>query len=307
MGPKRTVIAFLAAALIIGLASCAPGGVTSSHTSTPTSPATAAPKTSLPSATTTAAGGTLNVYFLDVGQGDSEIITLGGRAVLIDAGTDNSTATLIDDIKRMGISRFDVVVGTCPTDDHIGGMAAIINEFDIGTIYMPRVSPDTKTYSDVLTAIKNKGLTITAPETAATFGLGPAYFTILAPNSSTYEDLKNYSIVVRLNYVTTSFLFTGDAQLDSENEMLARHYNLKADVLKVGDHGSSSATSLSFLGDIAPSYAVIEVGADDPSGDPESTTLGKLANDGVKVYRTDLNGTVVFTSDGRSLKVSTQR
>ncbi len=307
MGPKRTIIALLAMALILNLISCVPGGVTTSHTSTAISPTTSASATSLPSPTTTAPGGSLKVYFLDVGQGDSEIITFGGMAVLIDAGTDNSTATLISDIESLGISRFDVVVGTCPTDDHIGGLAAIVNQFEIGTIYMPRISPDTKTYNDVLTAIKNKGLTITAPTAPSTFGLGPAYCTVLAPNSSSYDDLKNYSIVIRLDYVTTSFLFAGDAQLDSENEMLAKHYNLKADVLKVGDHGSSSSTSLSFLGDVAPSYAVIEVGADNPSGDPESATLGKLANDGVKVYRTDLNGTVVFTSDGRSLKVSTQR
>jgi competence protein ComEC len=286
---------------------CVPGGAFTSRTSNPVSPTTAAPTTSFPSSTTTAAGGPLKVYFLDVGQGDSEIITIDGKAILIDAGTDNSTATLISDINSLDISRFDAVIGTCPTDDHIGGLDAIIDNFVVGTIYMPRVAPDTKAYGDVLTAIKHKGLTITAPEPSRTIGLGAAYCTIMAPNSTTYEDLKDYSIVIRLDYGTTSFLFTGDAQLDAENEMLARHYNLKADVLKVGDHGSSSSTSTSFLGDIAPHYAVIEVGADNPAGDPASTTLGKLANDGVKVYRTDLNGTVVFTSDGRSLRVSTQR
>jgi competence protein ComEC len=307
MRHKRTTIAFVAAALVLNLASCAPGAATASLTPGPISATTTLPSATLPSSTSTASGGTLKVYFLDVGQGDSEIITIGGMAVLIDAGTDASTTALINDIKNLGISRFDVVIGTHPNDDHIGGMAAVINQFEIGTIYMPRVSPDTKTYNDLLAAIKNKGLSVSAPEPAKTFGLGAAFCTIMAPNGTTYEDLKNYSVVIRLDYVTTSFLFTGDAQLDSENEMLARHYNLKADVLKVSDHGSSSATSLSFLGDVAPEYAVIEVGADNPSGDPESTTLGKLANDGVKVYRTDLNGTVTFTSDGRSLKVSTER
>jgi competence protein ComEC len=307
MRTKRTMLAVMAAALIVVLTSCLPGGVTTtSHPTSPVNPTTSAlpPSTTPP---TTATSGTLNVYFLDVGQGDSEIVTVDGKAMLIDAGTNASTTTLINDIKSIGITRFDVVVGTHPHEDHIGGMDAVINQFGIGAIYMPKVSTTTKTFTDVLTAIKNKGLTVTTPVPGSTFTLGAAQCTILAPNSQTYSDLNSYSIVIKLVYGNTSFLFTGDAQTDSEQEMLAKGYSLKADVLKVGHHGSSTSTSAAFLQAVSPRLAVIEVGAGNTYGHPAQTTLTKLANIGANVYRTDLNGTVLISSDGTNLRVATQR
>jgi len=249
----------------------------------------------------------LEVYFLDVGQGDSEILRYGDKTMLIDAGTNASTNTLLNNIKSLGINKFDFVVATHPHEDHIGGLDAVINNFSIGQIYMPKVTTTTKTFTDVLTAIKNKGYVVSAPVPGYTFNLGEVQCVVLAPNSQKYDDLNNYSIVIKVTYGATSFLFTGDAQTLSEQEMLGKGYNLMADVLKVGHHGSDSSTSPQFLEAVSPRYGVIEVGKGNDYGHPHQVTLDKLAAANVKVYRTDLNGTIIFKSNGSAITVSTAR
>lgn len=249
----------------------------------------------------------LEIYFLDVGQGDSEILRYGDHTMLIDAGTNASTTTLLSDIKSLGISKFDVVVATHPHEDHIGGLDAVINNYTIGKLYVPKVTTNTKTYSDMLTAIQKKGYTVTTPVPGATFNLGDVQCTIFAPNSQSYEDSNNYSIVIKVTYGTTSFLFTGDAEVQSEEEMLAKGYDIKSDVLKVGHHGSDSSTSLQFLKAVSPQYGVIEVEQANDYGHPHQVTLAKLAIANVKVYRTDLNGIIIFKSDGVGLTISTER
>ena len=258
---------------------------------------------SKPARTTVAPNG-LVVHYLDVGQGDSEILQCGNQTMLIDAGTNESTNTLIQDIKGLGITRFDIVVATHPHEDHIGGMDAVINQFEIGAVYMPDVTANTVTFSDVLKAIKNKNLTPVHPTPGTVFNLGNAQCTVLAPNSAAYTDMNNYSIVIKVVFGSNSFLFTGDAQTQSEQEMLARGYNLQADVLKVGHHGSDTATSPAFLAAVKPKYAVIEVGAGNDYGHPHAVTLQKLAAADVTVYRTDLNGNITITSDGSNISIS---
>ncbi|MCX6003339.1 MAG: ComEC/Rec2 family competence protein [Chloroflexi bacterium] len=275
-------------------------------TSTNSTPSTNSPITTTSQGTTTQES-LLEVYFLDVGQGDCEIVRYQDATMLIDAGTNASATLLVSTIKSMGISKFDVAVGTHPHEDHIGGLDAVINNFSIGKLYMPKVTTTTKTYTDVLAAIKDKGYTVTTPISGSTFNLGDAQCTILAPNSQNYEDMNNYSIVIKVTYGTTSFLFTGDAQALSEEEMLAEGYNLKADVLKIGHHGSDSSTTPQFLKAVSPQYGVIEVGKGNDYGHPHQTTLDKLAAANIKVYRTDLNGTIIFRCDGSRLTVTTAR
>jgi competence protein ComEC len=248
----------------------------------------------------------LKVHFIDVGQGDCILIEDGNSAMLIDAGNPQNGPDIVSYIKKLGISKLDFVIATHPHADHIGGMADVINAFDIGRIIMPKVEHTTRTFENLLLTIRNKGLKITAPVPGTEYRLGNTSFTILAPNSSSYKNLNDYSVVVRLTYGSTSFLFTGDAEQTSEKEILAKGYNIKSDVLKVGHHGSKTSTTTRFLDAVSPRYAVICVGANNQYGHPAPETLSKLAERGIKVYRTDEAGTIIATSDGKSISFNKQ-
>lgn len=249
----------------------------------------------------------MKVSFIDVGQADSILIqTPHGKNVLIDAGNNEDAGKVISYLQSQGITRLDIVAGTHPHEDHIGGLDAVINTFNIGEIYMPKVTTTTQTFLDVIAAISNKGMSITTPVPGTTIDLEPGLkLEILAPNASTYDDLNNYSIVFKLTYGSKSFLFTGDAGSISEEEMLSAGFDLKADVLKVGHHGSTSSTTNAFLSAVSPKYAVISVGKDNPYGLPAQSTMDKLMNSGVAVYRTDECGTIVATCDGSSITFNT--
>ena len=187
--------------------------------------------------------------------------------MLVDAGNNADSDLVVQYIKDQGVTRLDYVIGTHPHEDHIGGMDAVIMDFQVEKIIMPRVVVNTKTYEDVLMAIHHKGLKVPTPVPGTKYDLGYAKFTILAPNSDSYEDVNNYSVVIRLDYGQNSFLLTGDAEALSEQEMLDKELQLKTDVLKVGHHGSTTSTT-SFLDAVVPSYAVISVGMTTAMGIP---------------------------------------
>ncbi len=248
----------------------------------------------------------LKVHFIDVGQGDCILIEDGTSAMLIDAGNPENGPDIVSYIKNLGIEKLNFVLATHPHADHIGGMADVINAFDVEKIIMPKATHTTRTFENLLLTIQNKGLKITAPIPGTEYKLGNASFTILAPNSSSYTNLNDYSVVVRLTYGSTSFLFTGDAEQTSEKEILAKGYNIKSDVLKVGHHGSKTSTTTRFLDAVSPRYAVMCVGANNQYGHPAPETLSKLAERGIKVYRTDEAGTIIATSDGKSISFNKQ-
>lgn len=244
--------------------------------------------------------GKLSVHFIDVGQADCILIQGNdGKSMLIDAGNNDDADTIVNYIQKQNITKFDYVVGTHPHEDHAGSLDTVINAFEVENIIMPKVSHNTQTYLDVLTAIKNKGLKITTPVPGTEYKLGDAAFTLVAPNSDNYEELNNYSVSIKLTHGENSFLFTGDAEAVSENEMLK--HDLKSDVLKVGHHGSDSSTTPQFLNKASPKYAIISVGKDNKYGHPSTTILDRLTAANIEIYRTDQDGTIIATSDGEKI------
>ncbi len=254
---------------------------------------------------------TIVVNFLDVGQGDSEFIQLpNGKCMLIDASTAEYGEEISDKISSLGYEKIDYLVATHPHADHIGGMIEIVNDFEIGEVYMPRAQTDTKTYENLLTAMSDKELSVTAAAAGKlVFSEGDLMVELLAPVSEKYDDLNNYSAVVKLDYGNNSFLFMGDAEEVSEREILNSlpKEQLKADVVKVGHHGSSSSSCEDFVYAVSPDYAVFEVGAGNSYGHPHSESLERWQRVGAEILRTDLQGDISVVSDGNDLTVVSER
>ncbi|HHV30292.1 MAG TPA: MBL fold metallo-hydrolase [Clostridium sp.] len=244
----------------------------------------------------------LQITFLDVGQADSILISQGQRYMLIDAGNNADEELVVNYLKSKGIGKLDYVIGTHAHEDHIGGLDAVINDFEIGKVLMPKQISTTKTFEDVLVAIKNKGMKVTTPKVGDVYELGKAKWTILAPNKEKYENINNSSLVVRMTFGNNSFIFMGDAEELSEREILSNNLEIQSDLIKIGHHGSGSSTTALFLKKVSAKYAVISVGKDNSYGHPDSLILNRLKTFGVEVFRTDEIGTIVVTSDGDTIK-----
>ena len=243
----------------------------------------------------------LSIDFIDVGQADSILIQNQDQVMLIDAGTNEEGETVVNYLKNLGITKIDYLIGTHPHEDHIGGLDDVINNFNIGQIYMPKIETTTKTFEDVLDAIETKNLTVTAPNKGDKIELGQAVGEFMTEPILDEDNLNVSSLVLRLEFGNTSYLFMGDAE--KENEETIRWP--KTDVLKVGHHGSSTSSSESFLEQVQPQYAVIMVGKDNSYGLPTQETIDKLNNIGCEIYRTDEDGTIQMTSDGNTIQIKT--
>lgn len=250
-------------------------------------------------------GEELMVYFLDVGQADSILIRAGNNNMLIDAGNNEDGALIVSYLKELGVEQLDYVVGTHPHEDHIGGMDDIINNFDIETYMMPDVLSTTKTFEDVLTALSNNNLTYLVPKEGSSYDLGSADIKIIYVGEEG-GDLNDASIVLKLTYGDNSFLFTGDATSNVEEELLESNANIKSDVLKVAHHGSDYSSTNEFIDAVNPEYAVISVGKNNSYNHPSLNTLEKFSKRNIKVYRTDEDNTIIFTSNGSDLTITTE-
>ncbi len=283
---KKTIL------IIIGIILAVLGALNSA-------PAEISPATSLPD-------GELHIYYMDVDQADSIFIVLpDGKNMLIDAGNKTDGEKIVNNIRSMGFDSIDHLIATHPHSDHIGGMEEVVRSFDIDKIYMTKGQTNTKTFQNLLIAIRDKGYKIaTAKAGVNIIDENGVLASFVAPNSDIYEDLNNYSAVIKLTYGQNSFVFTGDAEKASEDEIRS---NIKCDVLKIGHHGSSSSTSKNFLKKTEPQYAVISCGEGNEYGHPHAEVMRRLNDANIKIYRTDIHGTVEAISDGVNITFSTER
>lgn len=248
----------------------------------------------------------LKVHYLDVGQGDSIFIELpNNETMLIDAAESYQSENIINYLKNLNYQKIDYVIGTHPHTDHIGGLKDIINTFEIGKIFMPKVVSTTKTYESLLMAIKDKNLKInTAKAGTSIIDTDALKINILAPNNSIYTELNNYSVVTKITYGTTKFLFMGDAEKLSENEIKE---NVTADVIKIGHHGSNTSSSIDFIKKVNAKYGIISVGLNNKYNLPKEETITNWENSGTKIYLTSTNGTIRASSDGTNIKIESEK
>lgn len=246
----------------------------------------------------------MSVTYLNVGQGDSELIQVNGINMLIDAGTNAGANDLVKDLKNRGIKTIDIAIATHPHEDHIGGMDEVLENFDVKSFYAPKVAHTTKTYENMLKAVKNEGLKIQQIKEGTKIDLGKdTEVQVYSPVKSQYEELNNYSPVMKISYGQNSFMFTGDAESLVEKEILNENKDLKADVLKLGHHGSHSSTSEEFLKAVNPSIAIVSCAKDNKYGHPHKETMSNLKKAGITVYETFRDGDITISSNGKKLDV----
>lgn len=251
-----------------------------------------------------------SVSFIDVGQGDSELIMSRGHSVLIDAGEAENGAKVVSFLKLHGVEKLDYVVATHPHSDHIGGLKTVLSQFDVDHFIMSDLSdelvPSSVMFEDLLDLIELKDIDLIISEPGQCFDIGDAKLNVIGPVSQ-YDDLNNSSVVLRLEHQKNSFLFMGDAGKESENDLLKSDVSLRSDVIKIGHHGSSSSSGEDFIKKVFPEYAVISCGAGNDYGHPAKSTINTVSGIADVIYRTDLKGSVIFRSDGKNLFVSFEK
>ena len=245
-------------------------------------------------------GEKLTVHYLDVGQADCALLECGGEYMLIDGGNIGDGQKVISYLQNMGVEELKAVVCTHAHEDHVGGLPAVLAVYPVKQVFAPTKTYASKVFDDFLYYVDQQRLEVTIPSPGDTMTLGQAKITVLGPVES-YAETNDTSIVMKVVFGETSFLFTGDMEVLAENDMLDSGADVKADVLKVGHHGSDTSTGYRFLYEVDPTYAVIPVGEDNKYGHPNDIVLSRLSDAECTIFRTDHLGTVVAVSDGKEI------
>ena len=264
-----------------------------------TTPATTEP-TSIPE------NSYFEIHYIDVGQADAALLLCDGETMLIDGGNADDSSLIYSYLQNHEISHIDIMVATHGHEDHCGGLSGALNAATVGTVYSPVKEYDSRAFRSLVKYVQKQGKELIIPRHGDTFTVGSAVCTIIGPITKSDEP-NNTSIVIHVQYGKTSFLFTGDAELSEETEIIEYGYNIDCDVLKVGHHGSHTSTGYRWLRESSPKYAVISVGKDNEYGHPTEAVLSKLRDADVKVYRTDMQGHIVCSSDGENITFAVER
>lgn len=257
-----------------------------------------------------AAGLTLRV--IDVGQAQSLLLTCGEDAILVDAGEYAAGGRVLAALSRAGVKSLSATIVTHPHSDHYGGMRTVLEKIPAAAFYTSAVPenqlPTAQSYEKLLSTLSEQAIPAAYLFVGDTLPLGDATVTVLSPaRGATWENLNNYSLVLRVTYGNAAFLLMGDAEAEVEETLLAAKTELAADVLVVGHHGSATSSSENFLKAVAPRYAILSVGEDNSYNLPNTGVLTRLKEQGAALYRTDLQGTVTVTSDGENLTITTAK
>jgi competence protein ComEC len=247
----------------------------------------------------------LTVHFIDVGQADATLLEFEEYAMLIDTGDWNSTAA-VDYLKKQGLKKLDIVVGTHPDSDHIGQLAKVVEQFEIGEVWMSGNASTSNTFIDALKAIDETGTDYYEPRSGEVFDLGSLQIEVLYPKEITGK-ANEESVSLKLTYGDVRFVFTGDAGVKEEQAMIDSGIDLDAEILHLGHHGSHTSTSHAFLRAVSPETAIYSAGIDNSYGHPHAEVIAAAENAGAKVYGTDVNGTVVLETDGKTYEISTEK
>jgi len=296
---QRLAALAAAAALALGLAACDASAIT------PGGSADVVPNPSSAAAAVDTVEAPFEMHFIDVGQALSVLVECDGQYMLYDGGNVDDGSLIVSYLQSQGVEQLEYVFCSHAHEDHVGGLAAALAYFPAYHVYSPVTEASTKCFKDFVKYTQQQGLQVEVPAVGTTWPLGGATVTMVGPVAQ-YSDTNDTSIVLRIEYGSTSFLLTGDMEKTAETDLVNSGVNLRADVLQVGHHGSSTSTGYLFLNSVLPEMAVISCGVNNKYGHPHEETLSILRDAGVDVYRTDLQGTITIGSDGQNYTVGTE-